>query len=519
MTLLDRRTFLAGSAVMVGSTLLSSRPVRADRGNLDFASALSVARAIRARELSSVEATKRLVDRIQRFNPKLNAIVTLTADSALARAHAADESGARGEWWGPLHGVPCTVKDTLEVADVRTTAGAPFLSKHVPTRDAAAVGRLRRAGAVILGKTNVPIMASDFQSFNDVFGTTNNPWDPLRTPGGSSGGDAAAVAAGLTHFSIGSDLAGSVRIPAHFCGVYGHKPTLDVVPTVGHIPPPPGAPPGGPSELGVVGPLARSAGDLRAILQVIGGPHGDDAAAYRWSLPSARRSRLADYRIGFVGDDRACPVAPDALAVLTSAIDALRKAGVQVDEGWPRGVDPAEQFETFSFLVDVLFRAPMLRDDQLDRLRQLASRQDGSLASKQSVALTTASVKQLQAARGRRLAARSVWQEYFTTHDVFLMPTAFVPAFPHDHSLPQEQRTIATPNGPRQYLELRFWISFASLTGLPATTAPIGRTPAGLPVGVQIMGPYLEDATPIDVAARLADLVGGFSAPTGYDTP
>src|SRR5882724_3068833 len=218
---------------------------------LDFASALAAARAIRRGDVSSVELTTHLLGRIQQFNPKINAIVTLTAEAALERARAADEARARGEWWGPFHGVPCTVKDTFEVAGVTTTAGLPTLKSHVPARDAVVVARLRRAGAVVLGKTNVPPAAADWQSYNEVFGVSNNPWDLARTPGGSTGGGAAALAAGLTYLEPGSDLGGSIRVPAHFCGVYGHKPTLGVVPLRGHIPPPPGGPPGPPSSLAV----------------------------------------------------------------------------------------------------------------------------------------------------------------------------------------------------------------------------------------------------------------------------
>src|SRR5439155_625971 len=239
---------------------------------------------------------------------------------------------------------------------------------------------------------------------NAAFGPANNPWDLSRTPGGSSGGEAAALAAGLSYLSEGSDIGGSIRVPAHFCGVYGHKPTLGVVPLRGHIPPPPGGPPGPPSSLAVAGPLARSAAELALALQVLGGPDGDEARAYRWSLPPARR----------------------------------------------------------------------------------------------------------------RMAARATWQTYFRTHDAFLLPTEFVPAFPHDHSQPQQARRLATPAGPREYYDLLFWIAFATLTGLPATAAPIGLTSGGLPVGLQIIGPYLEDLTPIDIAGKLADVAGGFRPPGGY---
>ncbi len=511
---MDRRAFLRGSLALGGAALLPARPVRAAVPDLDFASALEAARAIREGRVSSLELTTRVLDRIQRLNPKLNAIVTLTGDAALARAKAADEARARGQWWGPFHGVPCTVKDTLEVAGVRTTAGSPTLKDHVPPRDAVVVERLKQAGAVILGKTNVPIFAKDWQSYNDVFGRTNNPWDVARTPGGSTGGGAAALAAGLTYLEPGSDLGGSIRIPAHFCGVYGHKPTLDVVPMRGHIPPPPGIPATPPSTLPVVGPLARSAADLRAAMEVLGGPDEAEARAWRWSLPSARKTRLGDYKIGYVLDHPRCLVSPEVGDVLAAAIAELRKAGATLEEGWPQGVNVERQYDTYLFLLAAFFTDPP-RDDELDELRRLAANQDGSFRAKRALALT-APPKMVRAADGGRRAARGIWQAYFGTHDAFLLPPAFVPAFPHDHTPSIFDRVLETPAGPRPYLDLLFWISFATLTGLPATTAPVGLTRGGLPVGIQIMGPYLEDATPIDLAERLGGVVGGFRPPPGF---
>src|SRR5262249_54085546 len=291
-------TFLVGStAASVAVALRARSRARAAAPDLDFASAGDVARAIRRGDVSSLELTTHLFERIKRFNPRLNAIVTLTEDQALGRAGAADESRARGQWWGPLQGVPCTIKDTFEMAGVRTTAGVSSLSQYVPARNAAVVERYREAGAVIVGKTNVPEWAADWQSYNAVFGASNNPWDVSRTPGGSSGGEAAALAAGLTFLSVGSDIGGSIRVPAHFCGVHGPTPTLGVVPQRGHIPPPPGGPPAAPQMLPVAGPLARSAADLGLQLQVLGGPDGDDARVYRWAPLPARGVSLSDYRI------------------------------------------------------------------------------------------------------------------------------------------------------------------------------------------------------------------------------
>jgi amidase len=511
---LTRRGFLAGGLAAVTTTALAPvRAARAGASDLDFASALDAARAIRGGQVSSVELTSRMLDRIQQHNGKLNAIVALAPD-AVERARAADEARARRDWWGPFHGVPCTIKDSFEVAGVTTTSGSPTLRTHVPARDAAVAARLRAAGMIILGKTNVPMFAADWQSYNAVYGQSNNPWDVTRTPGGSTGGGAAALAAGLTYLEPGSDLGGSIRIPAHFCGVYGHKPSLDVVPMRGHIPPPPGISAGPPSTLPVAGPLARSAADLRAALEVLGGPDGDEGRAWRWSLPPARGARLADYRIGYVLDHPQCPVSPEVGDVLAATIEALRKAGAQLTEGWPPGVNAEEQFDAYYTLLMARFSGPV-REDQWGGLRQLAASQDGSYLARYARAVT-ASDAHMQTVERRRRAARGVWQAYFRTHDAFLLPTALVPAFPHDHVGTPLMRVLATPRGERPYLDLSFWISFGSLAGLPATTTPVGLTPGGLPVGIQIMGPYLEDATPIDLAGRLADVIGGFRPPPGF---
>jgi len=510
---LTRRSFLAGGLTLAGAALVPVRAARAAPADLDFASALDAARAIRSGQVSAVELTARMLDRIQQHNGKLNAIVALAPD-AVERARTADEARARRDWWGPFHGVPCTIKDTFEVAGVTTTAGSPTLRSHVPARDAAVAARLRGAGMIILGKTNVPLFAADWQSYNAVYGQTNNPWDVTRTPGGSTGGGAAALAAGLTYLEPGSDLGGSIRIPAHFCGVYGHKPSLDVVPMRGHIPPPPGIPASPPSTLPVAGPLARSAADLRAALEVLGGPDGDEARAWRWSLPPARGARLADYRIGYVLDDPRAPVSPEVGGALAATIEALRRAGAQLAEGWPPGVNPEEQFDAYYTLLMARFTPPV-REEQLAGFRQLAANQDGSYLARYARAVT-ASDAYMQTVETRRRVARAVWQAYFRTHDAFLLPTALVPAFPHDQAGTALMRVLATPRGERPYLDLCFWISFASLAGLPATTAPVGFTRGGLPVGIQIMGPYLEDATPIDLAGRLADVIGGFRPPPGF---
>jgi amidase len=480
--------------------------------DLVFSSAVDAAQAIRRGDISSLELTELMFKRIDAINPRINAVVTLMREEALARAKEADAARSKGDFFGPLHGVPITIKDAFDVKGVRTTFGNPAFKDHIPTRDSAVVERLRRAGAILLGMTNVPFMLADYQSYNDIFGQTNNPWDLTRTPGGSTGGGAAALAAGIGYLTPGSDIGGSIRGPAHFCGVCGHKPTLNVVSLRGHMQlSPDDFDP--PNYLAVAGPLARYAKDLKLVLEILGGPDIEDAVAYSWRLPAPRQQRLKDYRIGYVLDDKLCPLSSDVRTVLDDAVAALRKAGANTSDGWPPGVNPEEENRNYRFLLDSFF-AEHMPDEKLAELRARADKQDGSWEALEALA-QAGPHKNFIAARSKQMRARATWQDYFRTHDVFLFPTAFVSAFKHDHR-PWNDRVLETPEGPRPYRDLLFWISFATHTGLPATVVPVGLTNEGLPVGMQIIGPYLEDATPIDVAAKIEEILGGFRPPKGF---
>lgn len=475
---------------------------------LTFVSLTQAAEAVREGRVTSLELTEHMVQRIERFNPALNAIVTFTKAEAITRAKEADEALARGEIWGPLHGVPVTIKDCFEVAGVRTTAGATRFKDNIPQEDATTVARLKDAGAVILGKTNVPPYAGDWQTFNEIFGTTNNPWNLELTPGGSTGGGAASVAAGLSYLSLGSDIGGSIRVPSIFCGLYGHKPTLNLLPYRGHIPRKQ------TPILTVAGPIARSPEDLKLALEVMGGPEPEEAIAYNWSLPPARRRSLSEYRLGYVLDHPFCPLSGEVRDAVQGAIEKLEGKVSSLVEGWPPGVDPVRQYTAYRFFHGS-FYASFLKDEEFDGLRERAKNQDGNREAFMALAWT-APQKVYQKALAERVEARAAWQRYFETFDAFILPASFTTAFPHDHSLPQYQRKISTPEGPRNYEDLYFWITFATYNGLPATVAPIGTSSSNLPIGIQIIGPYLEDATPIDVAARTRELFGGFKPPSGY---
>jgi amidase len=453
-----------------------------------FQPATDAAAMVRHKEISSRELTDALLARIDAVNPAVNAVVELRRDEALREAAAADDAIARGDVDGPLHGVPITIKEAFNVAGLHTTWGSPAFKGYIADSDATVVRRLKQAGTIIVGKTNVHFMLGDFgQTANELYGVSNNPWDRSRTPGGSSGGTAAAVATGLTFLDYGSDLVGSIRIPASFCGVYGLRPSVGIVPLSGFRPP---GPPPGPSEmtyLSAVGPLARSAGDLRTALRVTAGPEAPAAKAYSWSLAPPRHTRLQDFRIGIVLDHEHAPVSSEVTTVLSNVVDALARAGATVVEGWPADVDPVRQAESFGFHVELFF-AFQQPDEPFARLPEFIDQET------------------------QRMSARAAWGRYFEDVDVFACPTNVTPPFPHD---PRrfEARTIATAEGERPYTNQVFWVAHAALPGLPALAAPIGRTAGGLPVGAQVIGPLCEDDTALTFAELLGDVIGGYEAP------
>jgi len=476
----------------------------------DFGSALEAAAAIREKKISSVELTQHTLRRVDAFQPTVNAYVYQLREEALAAAKQADDAIARNTTRGEFHGVPINVKESFGVQGQPCTWGIPALKDSKAPMNAVAVRRLLAAGAILLGATNVPIYLMDGQSFNDIYGTTNNPWDLTRTPGGSSGGTAASLAAGMAFFSIGSDIGGSIRTPAAFCGIYGHKPTLDIVSQAGHIAGGAQPRPGFSTLLAVAGPMARSAEDLEAGLRILAGPEMPDAKALQWTLPKARHESLREYRIGYVLEDPATPVSAETKSVLEAAVRACEKAGAKVTEGWPEKLVFSELVDTYFFMLGAFDFSMMPPEVQQKARVGLEKRADpmakGSLSS----------FAEWQRQNMKRLAYRAMWEKFFESIDVFLMPTAFTTAFPHDHS-PIDTRTIPTPEGAAQpFMDLLKYITPATLTGCPATTAPAGLSKSGLPVGLQIVGPYLEDATPIRFAELLAREIGGFRAPPGY---
>ena len=480
-----------------------------------FQSASRLAEAIRNKEIGCRELLTMYLQRVERYNPEINAIVTLDAERALTRALAADAALARGESWGPLHGVPITIKDSFETAGLRTTSGAPELAGHIPKADATAVQRLVAAGAVVFGKTNLPTFAMDLQSHNTLFGVTNNPWDLQRTPGGSSGGAAAALAAGLTGLELGSDIGGSIRSPAHFCGIYGHKPSHGLVPLQGHIPGPPGCL--SEPDISVAGPMARSADDLALALDVLAGPPTERATAWRLELPPPRHESLRGFRVAAWLDDPACAVDSEVLARHHTLVRALRAAGAAVNEQARPAIGFAEARDLYLQLLYAT-TSPGLPREQWLGLAQAADRLPPGTADAKSLFMRSATLRHRDwlGVHERRERVRAAWARFFIDHDVLLCPATPTAAIAHDHSEPMAQRVIQVNGSARPYTDQLDWAGLIGMALLPSTVAPAGRTAAGLPVGVQIAGPYLEDRTTIRFAQLLAEAAGGFEPPPGW---
>jgi amidase len=480
--------------------------------DLAFESARSLAARVRNRQISSCELLEFFLARVAHHNPKLNSVITLDGERARRNASLADAALARGELWGPLHGVPMTIKDAFDVAGMRTTGGAKRWRDHVPESDAVAVQRLRAAGAIIFGRTNVPAFCADVQSYNSLFGTTNNPWDVTRTPGGSSGGAAAALAAGMTPIELGSDIGGSIRTPAHWCGVYGHKPSYGLIPQLGHVPPEPGS--ALETDVSVVGPLARCTDDLALLLHVLAGPPDHRAHAYRLQLPPPRATSLRGYRVATWPPEASAPIDAGVQACLDAALAALRRAGVRVEMRAP-ALDFVELQRVYRGLRDAALTAG-LSAQVLDGLRALAAEGGEAMQAQQEYARNALmSQRDWLALCEQRAGFQRAFQALFEQVDVLLCPVTPVPAIPHDHSTPMLARSIAINEQRRPYGDLFAWIAPASVCGLPATVIPIGHS-AGLPVGIQIIGPHLEDLTTLDFGGRLSDLYPGFVPPPGY---
>jgi amidase len=482
---------------------------------LGYRSATELVDLLDAGAVSAVELAEAAIAQIERYDGELNAVCVRDFDRALEAARAADAARARGER-RPLLGVPMTVKESYHVAGLPTTWGMPEFADFVADSDALAVERVKAAGAVVLGKTNVPLGLGDFQSYNDIYGTTRNPWDPERTPGGSSGGSAAALAAGYAALSIGSDIGGSLRNPAHYCGVYSHKPTLGLLPLRGHTPPGLPVVPA-ESDLAVIGPMARTAADLALLLDVLAGPDPlDPGVAYRLALPEPRHGELAGYRILVVDSHPLIPSASSVRAAIDAFAAGLAGAGAKVERESPLLPDQAETARVYARLLMSTHGARFsveVYEQVRAKAGQLAD-DDRSLAAER-VRGVVLSHRGWLAADAQRTVLRQQWRDLFAEFDVVLCPIMPTPAFPHDHS-PFGSRRISIDGTDHDYPDQITLAGTATVPGLPATALPIGRSPEGLPIGVQAIGPMYGDRTTLRFAELAARELGGFTPPPGF---
>ncbi len=452
-----------------------------------YLDATELARRIRAKELSPLEVVRAHLERIQAVNPKLNAVVTLI-DGAESRAQAAESALARGESLGPLHGVPFTIKDSLDTAGTRTTRGSRLFAGHVPAADATVVTRLKAAGAIPIAKTNLPEFALWWETANLVFGRTVNPWNRERTTGGSSGGEAAALAAGLSPLGIGTDVGGSIRAPAHHCGVVGLKPTHGRVPLTGNWP---------ETLLRFfhVGPMARTVRDVALALGVMAGPDGRDWYAVPVPPPAIPPApdTLRDLNVGWMAERGFGPVHREVVATVARAAEALRGLGARVEPVDLPGLERRDCHPLSMTLFGAegsLYLGPIIEGRQ-EELHPVLQRR---------LSLRVESLRDYLIAEAEVEGLRRDMAEYFRGHDVLLCPTVPVPAHPHDLT----ELVIDGQKLPPRHV-LRATIPF-DLTGSPALSVPFGWSAEGLPIGVQVVGRHFDEPTVLRVGMALERL-------------
>jgi amidase len=469
---------------------------------IPFRTAKQLASMIRRKKVGCLELLDLFLDRIERYNHEINAIIFMDVDAARKRAKTADRALSRGDLWGPLHGVPMTIKESFDVMGMPSTWGIPRHKNNYPPKNAVVVDRFLKAGAVLFGKTNVPLYLADWQSFNDIYGTTNNPWDLSRVPGGSSGGSGAALAAGLTGLEAGSDIGASIRNPAHYCGVYGHKPTYGIVTGKGQSLPGVVA----RSDIAVVGPLTRSAEDLALAFGIMAGPDDLDGRGWRLRLPKPEKKTLREFKVAVIYSDPEAEVDREVQKSLRVLTAFLRKNKVRVSEKARPKIDTREAHRNY---------IQLLRGATVGRLTP-EEFQEGLIASKRLKPTDEGYEAQMLRAQAmyhkdwlayneERHKMRLAWEDFFHEHDLLLCPTATTTAFPHNQEGERWERMIMV-NG--KGYTCNFY--------LPATVAPVGLADDGLPVGVQIVGPQYGDYTCIQFARLLEREFQGFMPPPGF---
>ena len=477
-----------------------------------FSSAGEMARMIGEGEVSSLELTDHLIDRIERFDGDINAVVVRDFERAREAAREADARLAKGDVAGPLHGVPMTIKESYDIEGLPTTWGVPMFKDNIATSDSESVRAYKQAGAVFLGKTNVPLELADFQSYNDIYGTTHNPWDLTRIPGGSSGGAAAALAAGLTGLESGSDIGGSIRNPAHFCGVYGHKPTWGLVPPQGHGLPNMFAGP----DIAVCGPLARSAEDLALAMDVLAGAEPLDRPGWQLNLPKPRKRSLGDFKVAIWPNDELAPVEEEVADRAIRIGETLAKLGATVSDRARPDFDPKRGHVTYTNLLNSIMTAGV-SDEVFDAMKAAAEQTDPNDFSDGSVQARSAvlSHRDWLRSNNHRERLRYAWREFFDEWDILICPQMATPAFPHDHS-EMGSRRLKVDSEDQPYFQQLFWAGLVTASYLPSTVFPTGPSLEGLPIGLQAVGAEYDDYVTIDFTRLVAEEMGGFVPPPGY---
>jgi amidase len=491
--------------------------MRSIMDELAFLPANELALRLRRRDVSALALLELFIGRIARHDGAINAVVVRDFERARERASAADAALAAGRLWGPLHGVPMTVKESFDLPGLPTTRGLEALRHNIATRPALAVQRLQDAGAIVFGKTNVPAALADWQSFNPIYGTTNNPWNTGRTPGGSSGGSAAALAAGLCALELGSDIGASIRNPAHYCGIWGHKPTWGVVPLQGQQSP--GDVCVDAVDIAVAGPMARSAHDLALAMDILAGtppqafgPQGWRPMAWRDAGVPPQRMRVA-----VIADDPVAEVDASVRDAITALAEFMRAQGVTVSEvDAARPVDSDEAWEVYIHLLRAATGARLVDADYV-AAQALAAHHDK--ASREFPAwhwhASTLSHRDWVHYDQRRAALRQQWVAFFEQWDLLICPVATSPAFAHMHEGLRWERMIQVNGRAQASTQALFWAGYPSVVGLPATAVPLGLSPEGLPVGAQIVGPVFGDPVCLRMATWLEARFRSFVAPPG----
>ncbi len=474
-----------------------------------YSTATQMLAALEARTISSVELTEMHLERIVRRDGPLNAIPVPTAELAREAALRADASRMAGQQ-GALLGLPMTLKESTQVAGLPQSAGIMGLAEYQPAHDGPIARRVFEEGACLLGKTNIPVALGDWQADSPVYGTTNNPWDLACTPGGSTGGGAAALAAGMTPLEIGSDIGGSIRVPAAYCGVYGHRPSETAIPKVGAFPM--SDRPNPAFMMGVQGPLSRSAFDLELLFDVVAGPEEGDDAGWRFDPPPARHRALEDFRVAVMPPSSLVSPSAAMAAKVDDLASFLSRVGATVGSAMPV-IDEHAYFADYLTLLTVMTSRGMDPEARSQAGQRLLDTED-PLFVPQGHGMTLDAHDYLRLL-DRREAARAAWRAFFVHWDVVICPTALDAAFPHVDG-DQRSRTLSIDGSDVPYMYNIVYPMWAIYAGQPATAFPAGLNVAGLPLGLQAIGPYLEDRTTLHFAQLLERDWCGFEVPPGY---